>query len=233
MSGHYKFGYSIILITPAAGLGLRLVPYSDSKEKKAALELRGPYIYKGKMREKRKRNDVKDGGMSYELSRYVPLLKLAMEDQATDRMSSQYFPYIREPPQDKKKQSNLAALAGMVMTTNGGLLVATGNNPYSLRTLRSSWTNETRSKMKGDEDNFKENQKENITQESINLREYRKNGARVIVFVIGGIGCASRNITHTTRYGIFGDAILLRGDEGAQPRNCYRLHKYLEANDIP
>jgi syntaxin-binding protein 1 len=123
--------------------------------------------------------------MSYDLSRYVPLVKLVMEDQVADRISTDLFPYIRAPPPGKtKKVSNFSALTDF-LTSDNGLLVATGNNPYSLRTLGSSWAVGAKKSGAG-EDNFKENQAESPNQESINLREYRKNGARVIVFIIGG-----------------------------------------------
>jgi syntaxin-binding protein 1 len=175
---------SSIILKVIAGLGLRLTPYTDSYEKKASLDLRGPYVYKGKLRDKRKRDKV-DGGMSYDLSRYVPLVKLVLEDQVAGRMSTDLFPYIREPPPEKtKKQSNFSALTEY-LTSDNGLLVATGNNPYSLRTMGSSWA--VGAKKTGEQDNFKENQAETTNQESINLREYRKNGARVIVFIIGGM----------------------------------------------
>ena len=150
-------------ITNLSLLGLRLIPL-DAKEKKAAQLLKGPYTYKGK---KNRSNEA------YDLSRYVPLLKTVIEDCIAEALGAQYFPFTIEPASENTSRSSNAA-----SKPTTGLLTATGDNPYSLRTLRATWT-APKSKKKED--------KPGSDAESSLLGEYRKNGARVIVFVIGGI----------------------------------------------
>lgn len=91
------------------------------------------------------------------------------------------------------------AAAKAVLQTNNGMLVATGNTPYSLRTLKSNWASGAKRKP-GDgasenEESIKATQVENASEEAALLKEYRKNGSRVFIFVLGGLFFAKLGMT--------------------------------------
>ncbi|KAJ3382670.1 vacuolar sorting protein VPS33/slp1 [Lobulomyces angularis] len=177
-------------ITNLSLLGLRLVPLTTSLEKKQVADLRGPYTYRGKKGDKRR---TTNDDMAYDLSRYVPLLKLVMEDEMSQTISQKYFPFTVEPPTNatlkRNKASNEIKVSSQPQVVNG-VLMGTGQNPYSLRTLRASWASSpTKKKISGADDNGKkpENDKLELDPDALLLKEYRKNGPRLIVFVIGGM----------------------------------------------
>ena len=172
-------------------MGLRLTPPVDSKEKQATEDAKGPYTYKGKKaKTKRNNND------NYDLSRFVPLVKLALEDQLTDKIDNDVFHYVKTPPVDPNQKHTAALQAaasqnqenktGIVQPSFvNGMLVGTGGaNPYSLRTLRATWADKPKRRREDDDGNKAPEFKESDACAS--LDEFR-NGPRVILFMIGGM----------------------------------------------
>lgn len=140
-----------------------------------------------------------------------------MEDSVTNSMSTKYFPFTREPkgytdassgakgggffkPSGGGSTNNLGTTVPML---NGAPINSTGTNPYSLRTQRANWASGAKKKMNNfnnslqaggeDGEGAASNPLSKATgvdagiSESILLNECRKNGPRLMVFVIGGI----------------------------------------------
>ncbi len=147
----------------------------------------------------------------------MPLLKLAMEDSVTNTMSTKYFPFTREPKgyadsgsgskgggffKSTGVGSSATNLATAVPMLNGAPINSTGTNPYSLRTQRANWASGAKKKannalqLGGGEDGDGLSASSPLSKatgvdagisESVLLNECRKNGPRLMVFVIGGI----------------------------------------------
>ena len=114
--------------------------------------------------------------MPYDLSRYIPLMKRVVEDQISNNLPKEVFPWVNEPTSD---QLGIASNAPkMFRFTANGLTAPDPNHPHSLRTTRATWSN--KSKQSG-------GNKAGGTSSGQEATDLRRNGSRVILFCLGGL----------------------------------------------
>ncbi|KAJ3101990.1 vacuolar sorting protein VPS33/slp1 [Phlyctochytrium planicorne] len=177
-------------ITNLSLIGVKLTSNSDKKKKKE-----GKYTYYSRIAEKKKKKKKKvDDELPYDLSRYVPMVKYLLEvwsdsvfkdgDNTQDQVNNSVdntFPWVREPlPEEIGAGKNAAAAKSHSRSASNPLTPQpNAANAYSLRTTRPSWAAKPKAAMSKDGGNARV-----INAEE---EEYRRNGPRVILFMIGGI----------------------------------------------
>ncbi|KAI8917070.1 Sec1-like protein [Powellomyces hirtus] len=156
-------------ITNLSYWGVRMGKEKGEKDQKG----RYAYHVHGKKRKKG------DEGESYDLSRWNPVLKSVLEDQLTNQLDTNLFPWLSEPPPDSPRSAPVQARAAQPNSKNA-LQPPDPMFPNSLRTTRPSWA----TKRSGPEASSatSANKAEPAQQSDI-----RKNGPRVIVFTLGGV----------------------------------------------
>ncbi|KAJ3137919.1 vacuolar sorting protein VPS33/slp1 [Physocladia obscura] len=164
-------------------LGLFGVRLSLNQEKRKKI-IKDKYTYYGRVAERRKKKKKKnDGNLPYDLSRFITMFKYIMEDQLTGTLDTQIFPWLKAPPaEDLSQQTKASNIQKSIKSTNQALQpLPNAGNTYSLRTTRASWA--TKPKLANLNDGTPVTL--NSAQDSEN--DLRKNGPRIIVFVMGGI----------------------------------------------
>ncbi|KAL2915942.1 syntaxin binding protein 1 [Polyrhizophydium stewartii] len=176
-------------ITNMAMLGIQLSLGQSAKSKSKERER---YSYWGSHKlDKKRRKNKNDDDMPYDLSRYVPIIKRVMEDQISNTIPKEVFPWVSEPTADQL--GIVSEAPRMFRFTSNGLTAPDPNYPHSLRTTRASWVNRKPAKGgsgggigggggsggggKGDSSGAGDKEKADL----------RRNGPRVIVFVLGGL----------------------------------------------
>ncbi|KAI8614150.1 Sec1-like protein [Chytriomyces sp. MP71] len=167
-------------------LGLLGVRLSTNQEKKRKLNL-PKYTYYGRVAEKRKKaKKSKDGEVPYDLSRFVTMLKYILEDTVHGSLDTQLFPWLKNAPAEENNSATAARSAPAKRTVSNALQpLPNAGNPYSLRTTRASWA--TKPKIT---DNLGVGSGPGGAGGSKGAPEdaedLRKNGARIVVFIMGG-----------------------------------------------
>ncbi|KAI8926874.1 Sec1-like protein [Entophlyctis helioformis] len=169
-------------ITNLAYYGIQLSPGQASQGRSKAKD-KDRYTYWGshKLDKKRKKNKASND-LPYDLSRYVPLVKRIMEDQITNTLSREVFPWVNEPAPDQLGITTAAPK--MFRFTSNGLVAPDPNFPHSLRTTRASWVNRRPAKGQTKSGGNESSAGGGGGQEKQDLR---RNGSRIIVFSLGGL----------------------------------------------
>jgi syntaxin-binding protein 1 len=131
------------------------------------------YSYWGSYKQERKKKKSKaEDALPYDLSRYVPLMKRLVEDQISNSIPTEHYPWVKEPkPEELGISSNALK---MFRFTSNGIVPPDPNYPLSLRTTRASWSGRGRVQKSSAEKG-----KEQL--------DWRKNGSRIILFSLGGL----------------------------------------------
>ncbi|KAJ3039950.1 vacuolar sorting protein VPS33/slp1 [Rhizophlyctis rosea] len=171
-------------ITNLSLMGVRL---SVNLEKKGERDERGPYAYKTHAKKRAKKKGGPDDENPYDLSRWVPVMKTIMQEQARNTLDTQIFPWITEPP--ASEVGGLAPAPAAIRQTTAraaanALQPPDPNYPNSLRTTRPSWATKRPVGKKEDDAAGGSGEKEKKEEASGDLR---KNGPRIILFVLGGV----------------------------------------------
>ncbi|KAJ1334801.1 hypothetical protein BSLG_007956 [Batrachochytrium salamandrivorans] len=149
------------------------------------------YSYWGshKLDKKRQKTKATDD-VPYDLSRYVPLIKRVIEDQISNTIPKDIFPWITEPRPDQL--GVVAEAPKMFRFTSNGLAAPDPNYPHSLRTTRATWVNQKLSSNKRlanatSGDMLSGNSTHQSKSDSHEKSDLRRNGSRIIVFSLGGL----------------------------------------------
>ncbi|KAJ1560234.1 vacuolar sorting protein VPS33/slp1, partial [Cladochytrium tenue] len=186
-------------ITNLSLLGVRL---SASNDKKAKANMH-KYSYYGRVAEKKKKKKKKKGNddqVPYDLSRFVPLVKYLIEDQIANTLDASEFPWVSMPrPEDI---TATASTSGRAATTAAAPATGAGKaafrpspnaaNPYSLRTTRASWSRPRTAGGGGSGGGGGGGTGAAAgaaldSAAAAELEDARRNGPRVVVFVMGGV----------------------------------------------
>eukprot|EP00842_Homolaphlyctis_polyrhiza_P005104 jgi/Hompol1/5595/HPOL_004565-RA len=167
------------------------------------------YSYWGshKLDKKRRKNKPEDD-VGYHLSRYVPLVKRVIEDQIANVIPKDIFPWVSEPSTEQIGILN-DIVPKMFRFTSNGLVAPDPNYPHSLRTTRTSWVNRKpgvkTSGTKSGGANSSGTTGANSSgagagHDSPEKGDLRRNGPRVILFVLGGLTYSEmRSVYEITR----------------------------------
>jgi syntaxin-binding protein 1 len=133
----------------------------------------GRYTYWGSHALDMKRN--KAGKETYDLSRYVPMIKRVMEDQVQNELPKTSFPWIQEPAVETSTPTS--TVPRIFNRSNKDSLVPTdGSRPFSLRTTRPRWI-----KKSGGGGELESPTRVESKGSAI------KSGPPIIIFVLGGM----------------------------------------------
>jgi syntaxin-binding protein 1 len=147
--------------------GVNLSASSSSKEK-------GRYTYWGSYKKEKKKRKAKGNDLPYDTSRYVPLMKRLLEDQAANAIPIETFPWVLTPPDADLGITDLGTK--MFRMVSNGIVPPDPNHPNSLRTIRATWAGQTRAKTNNKAaDNY------------VEKFDLRRNGNRIILFSLGGL----------------------------------------------
>ncbi|KAJ3409160.1 vacuolar sorting protein VPS33/slp1 [Chytridiales sp. JEL 0842] len=175
-------------ITNLNYFGVRLSVNSD---KKSARNLKDKYGYYGRLAEKKRKKKKKaDDEVPYDLSRYVPLLKYVLEDQVAGLLEVESFPYIKDAPADEHPPAKGDKPAPKSNSKINPALIPNPNasNPFSLRTTKPSWAVRPRNNNNnGGSGGGMLDGSGGGNKGEHDAEDLRKNGGRVIVFVLGGL----------------------------------------------
>ncbi|KAJ1547774.1 vacuolar sorting protein VPS33/slp1 [Nowakowskiella sp. JEL0078] len=174
-------------ITNMHYFGVRLSAPAIPEKKKEM----GRYTYYGRKNDKKK-NKHSDEDVPYDLSRYSPILRTVVEDQILNKLDTTIFPWIKEPPMDEMLPPSASRIKGS--TQSGGILGSItgqsniiGGGATSLRTTRASWSKKAKGHITMNPVYCGSNPTSPTTQE-VNIEDdLRKNGPRVVVFMLGGM----------------------------------------------
>ncbi|KAI9207262.1 Sec1-like protein [Polychytrium aggregatum] len=207
-------------ITNLSYLGVRLSANSD-KPSAADTAKKGKYVYFVQKKEKKKKKRKADDQMPYELSRYVPLLKLIMEDQIMGCVDPTSFPWATSQPNDDTKLANTNRTA--VISP-----VVSNPNPNSLRTTRASWANKKSGLDSAKDAGGISSASGGGASGASPDYDLRNNGPRIIVFVLGGITFSEIRSTYelVKEYGrdiVLGSTHILNPTQFVNA--CKELHK--------
>ncbi|KAJ3216032.1 vacuolar sorting protein VPS33/slp1 [Dinochytrium kinnereticum] len=150
-------------ITNLGLIGVKLTSNSDKKKKKEA----NKYSYHTRTAEKRKKKKKKgDDELPYDLSRYVPMVKYLLEEPLPEDIGS--------------SKSTASAKSHSRAASNPLQPLPNAGNPYSLRTTRPSWATKAKSTFSSGNDSS------SVKMATAEEEEYRRNGPRIILFMLGG-----------------------------------------------
>ncbi|KAJ3341868.1 vacuolar sorting protein VPS33/slp1, partial [Gonapodya sp. JEL0774] len=194
-------------LTNLAYMGVKLSAssYSDKSWKRPPKTRRAYEGVTAASKKKAKGN----GPEKYDVSRYVPVLKDIMEDQANGALRSDLFGYVKELPPEELAQGKptssvgkaikaASALTGVQATTvvqqlasKAGSLPTDGSPVKTLRSTRPTWAKKTPHTLRdeaasgisgggGGGGSGSGGKKDDDD-------ELRRNGGRIVVFVLGGM----------------------------------------------
>lgn len=143
------------------------------------------YTYWGSHKVARRKAQSKrdNDNLPYDLSRYIPLMKRVVEDQADNSLPKTLFPWVKDPSADQLgiSTSFIPKMFQFSAATNG-LVAPDPNYPTSLRTTRvTSWAPRSQKLAAATKPGAK---KETNSKED---NDFRRNGSRIILFSIGGL----------------------------------------------
>ncbi|KAJ3123490.1 vacuolar sorting protein VPS33/slp1 [Nowakowskiella sp. JEL0407] len=168
-------------ITNLNYFGVRLSAPEKKKE-------HGRYTYYGRKYDK-KRAKVVDDDLPYDLSRFTPLLKLVVEDQINNKLDTNVFPWMKEPPAEEllppgARSRNTSNQPGMLASMTGQPAII-GGGATSLRTTRATWAKKGKGGSGPNATSPTSPTAE--TNNASDQEDLRKNGPRIVVFVLGGM----------------------------------------------
>ncbi|KAJ8327543.1 hypothetical protein BDV3_003364 [Batrachochytrium dendrobatidis] len=184
-------------ITNLSYFNIQLSPGQLSPSKMKSKD-KGRYSYWGshKLDKKRKKNKAGDD-MPYDLSRYTPLIKRVIEDQITNSVPKDIFPWVTEPGLDQLGIVNEAPK--MFRFTSNGLVAPDPNYPHSLRTTRTTWVNRKPAPNKRNAtggDSLNSGNDKNRHSDGSDKSDLRRNGPRIILFSLGGLTYSELRSAH-------------------------------------
>jgi syntaxin-binding protein 1 len=163
------------------------VKLSSSGPKRSKDEENYSYWRSQKIERKKAKKSATDE-LPYELSRYIPILKMVSQDQLLNGLSNNLFPWIKQPSNEELGLSSAPKMFKFISGGNG-LMAPDPAYPNSLRTTRATWANSRPAKAATTGETTK---KENL--------DLRRNGPRVILFCLGGITYSEiRSVYELTR----------------------------------
>lgn len=178
-------------LTNLSFLGHRLTPGPNSK---AVPDPRRAYVgssVTGKLTKKKGgQKEQEEEDRPYDLSRYVPTLKYIMEDECRGVLDTDLFPYTKELPPDAPggpmySKNNV--------TVGGGRQVKLASadpdrhKVVSLRSTKPTWATKTPQLLAQMQAAALETDPIKRAQEGEREEDLRRNGGRVVVFVLGGM----------------------------------------------
>ncbi|KAI9013445.1 Sec1-like protein [Hyaloraphidium curvatum] len=137
-----------------------------------------------------KKKGAEEEERPYDLSRYVPTLKYVMEDEARGCLDPELFPYTKELPPDAPSGSAAAAAAAKpgVPPNRIASLDPDRGKIVSLRTTKPTWATKTPQTLAAQLAREAEtNPLKRAADEMGAEEDLRRNGGRVVVFVLGGL----------------------------------------------
>ncbi|KAI8802520.1 Sec1-like protein [Cladochytrium replicatum] len=161
-------------ITNLSFMGVRLSATAEKKK-----ENKGRYTYYGHNNSKKKAKTEEEE--LYVLSRFKPIVKYVIEDQITNDLDRNVFPWLKEPAPEEALSP--VSPAGKKPVATNKLI---GGGATSLRTTRPTWAPKKGTKNHND-GNHDDSEKESSAKDASSSEDLRKNGPRVIVFMLGGI----------------------------------------------
>lgn len=144
------------------------------------------YSYYGRVAEKKKKKKKKTDDLPYDLSRFTPLTKYLVEDQINHTLDPEVFPWVVTPTPDEigAGPASTKSIFTKGPTTNPFTPLPNAANQYSLRTTRPSWSRPNSAIKSGMNVGASSPLGGTMKEDEEDLR---KNGARIVVFVMGGM----------------------------------------------
>ncbi|KAJ3179292.1 vacuolar sorting protein VPS33/slp1 [Geranomyces variabilis] len=215
-------------ITNLSYWGVRMGKEKGEKDQK------GKYAYHvhGK---KRKAGEAEP---AYDLSRWNPVLKSVLEDQLTGQLDTTLFPWLTEPAPDSPRSnhpvaaSSSARAASQPSHNKHGLAPPDPQFPSSLRTTRPSWAARKRPKANSESSSSPTSASSSTPTPDAQAGDIRKNGARIIVFALGGVTYSELRIIYAIRAAFQRD-VLLGSTHIAPPAQWIEFLKQMGKADVP
>ncbi|KAI8823539.1 Sec1-like protein [Fimicolochytrium jonesii] len=178
------------VITNLGYWGVRLGKEKGEKDAKG----RYGYHVHGKKRKKGTESE------QYDLSRWQPVLKSVLEDQATSQLDPVLFPWLTEPaPEDPTTAP--PKTSKITLDHKAALTAPDPQYPHSLRTTRPSWSQKRKPKTAGDSKTTEQSPQATAS-------DIRKNGPRIIVFTVGGVTFSELRTVYSIREAFQRDVLI-------------------------
>lgn len=138
----------------------------------------------------KKKGAADDEERPYDLSRFVPTLKYVMEDQCRNTLDLDLFPHTKELPPDDAGAPTVAK--GLGISFGGRQVPVASADPdrgkvVSLRTTKPTWAKKTPELLAQMQAQAAETDPIKRAAQGEVDEDLRRNGGRVIVFVLGGM----------------------------------------------